>query len=89
VVDRQRIIYKRFPQGRSIEKIAEFGEVEVSLNDTVTVDSLHASKAMLNFVLWKKTDGSEMTTTKALNAATVTGAGTNISCLYMAFGYKV
>jgi hypothetical protein len=89
LVDRQRTIYKRFPAGRSILEVAEFGEVEVSQNDTVTFSNHHTAKALLNVVFWKKTDGSTMTSTIALNVATVTGAGSNIDCIYMCYGYKV
>jgi hypothetical protein len=89
MVDRSEQLIKRYPAGRALEKIAEFGEVEISQNDTVTFSSFHASKALLNVVFWKKTDGSAVTNTIALNVATVTGAGTNMDCLYLAYGYKV
>ena len=89
MTDRSRTIYKRYPSGRSIEKIAEFGEVEITQDDTVTFSGHHASKALLNVVFWKKTDGTAVTSTIALNVATITGAGTSMDCLYMAYGYKV
>lgn len=89
MVDRSRTVLKQFPSGRTIEKVSEFGEVEITQNDTVTFGNHHASKALLNVVFWKKTDGSVVTSTIALNVATVTGAGTNMDCLYMAYGYKV
>jgi hypothetical protein len=88
MVARNRIIIKRWPSSRTIEKITELSEVEVSQNDTVTIDSLHASKALLTGVLYKKSDGTEMTVTKALNVLTVTGAGTNVDCICLAYGYK-
>jgi hypothetical protein len=66
----------------------EFGEVEVSQSDTVTFENFDSSKALMNVVFWKKTDGTAMTSTIALNVATVTGSGTNIDCVYMAYGYK-
>jgi hypothetical protein len=88
MVARTRTVYKRFPSGRSIEKIAEFGEVEVTQADTVQFTGFHASKNLLNVVLWNKTDGSAVTATIALNVATVTGAGTNLDCLFMVYGYK-
>jgi hypothetical protein len=87
MVDRPRTPYKVYPSGQTIEKKAEFGEVELSTTDTVTFDT-HVSKEMLNVVFWKKSDGSQVTNTKALNVATITGAVTNEPCLYMAFGYK-
>lgn len=77
-----------FKSKSDIEKRYEFGEVEVSLNDTVTFGSFDSSVALLTGKLYKKSDGSEMTTTTALNVLTVTGAGTNIDCLYIAWGYK-
>jgi len=66
----------------------EFGEVEISQNDTVTFGNFDSSKALLNVVFWKKTDGTAMTSTIALNVATVTGSGTNQDCVYMVYGYK-
>ena len=77
-----------FKHKSDIEKRYEFGEVEVSLNDTVTFGSFDNSVALLTGKLYKKSDGTEMTTTNALNVLTVTGAGTNIDCLYIAWGYK-
>jgi hypothetical protein len=89
MVDRVRTPYKVFPPGQTMEKISEFGTVELTQNDTVTFKNFHALKDLLNVVFWKKTDGAEVTATKALNVATITGAGTNMDCLYMAYGYKV
>jgi hypothetical protein len=88
MVARNRTLIKRGPNSRSIEKIVELSEVEVSQNDTITIDSLHASKTMLQAYLIKKTDGTELTTTDALNVITVTGAATNVDCLLLAYGYK-
>jgi hypothetical protein len=89
MVDRAERSLKRYPSGRTIEKVSEFGEVEVSQNDTVTFDSFHASKALLNVVFWKKTDGTLVTSTIALNVATITQAGSSMDCMYMVLGYKV
>jgi hypothetical protein len=89
MVDRAENIIKRHPSGRAIEKLAEFGEVEITQNDTVTFNNFHASKNLLNVVFWQKTTGVAVTSTITLNVATVTGAGTNMDCLYMAYGYKV
>jgi hypothetical protein len=89
MVDRNEYCLKKHPSGRSIEKIAEFGEVEVTQNDTVTFNNFHAAKNLLNVVFWQKTTGTAVTSTIALNVATVTGAGTNMDCLYMTYGYKV
>lgn len=65
----------------------EFGEVTVSLNDTVTLGSFDSTVAILNAYLMKKSDGTQMTATIANNVLTVTGAGTSIDCFYMAYGY--
>jgi hypothetical protein len=88
MVARSRRPYKIFPPGWAAEKISEFGEVEVSQNDTVIFESLHASKTLLNCTLWKKTDGSVLTWTSVGNVATVTSAVTNQDCIYMVYGYK-
>jgi len=67
----------------------EFGEVTVSLNDTVTLGSFSSTTNLLNVYLMKQSDGSEMTNTHAANnVVTITGAGTNIKCVYMAYGVK-
>jgi len=86
MVDRPETIWK----GKNgILHRAEFGEVEVSQNDIVTFDNFDSSKALLNAVFWKKTDGTEVTSTIALNVATIDdGVGTNIDCIYMVWGYK-
>lgn len=85
MVDRIETIWK----GKNgIYHRAEFGEVEISLNDTVTFENFDSSKGLLNVSLWKKSDGTAMTATIALNVATITGSGTNIDCVYMVYGYK-
>lgn len=75
---------------RGIYESVEFGEVTVSNADTVTIGSLYASANPYNVVLWKKTDGAEMTNTHAAgtNVVTISGAGTNVDCLYMAYGRR-
>jgi len=72
-----------------IDKSAEFGEIEVSQNDTATYGNFDSSQNLLEAYFIKKSDGSEMTCTHAaLNVVTFTGAGTNVDCIYMVFGYK-
>jgi hypothetical protein len=67
----------------------EFGEVTVSLADTMTLDNFIATSNLLNVVLWKKSNGAEMTNTHAANnVITITGAGTDLPCIYMAYGVK-
>ncbi len=85
MVDRAESIWK---YKKGIEKRAEFGEVQISQNDTVTFDSFKSSVALLKAVFVKKSDGSEMTNTISNNQCTITGAGTNVDCVYMVFGYK-
>lgn len=68
---------------------AEFGEVEASQNDTFTLSNFDSATNLSNVYLMKQTDGTEMTNTHAaLNVVTVTGAGTNIRCIYLAYGKK-
>ena len=73
-----------------IEKASEYGEVEVSNGDTVTIGSLDSGQNPLRVAFFKKSDGNEMTCTYAGgdNVADITGAGTNIDCIYVAWGYK-
>ena len=65
----------------------EFGEVEVSLNDTVTLDNFDSGVALMEAYLLKKSNGDQMTQTINNNVITITGAGTNIPCYYIAYGY--
>lgn len=85
MVDRNESIWE-FRKG--IQHRAEFGEVQVSQNDTVTFENFKSSVALLKALFIKKSDGSEMTNTIALNACTITGAGANIDCIYVVYGYK-
>lgn len=74
---------------RGIEKALEVGEVEVSQNDTITFSNFDSAVNLLNAYFMKKSDGSEITNTHtALNVVTITGAGTNVDCVYMVWGYK-
>ena len=68
---------------------AEFGEVTVSAADTVTLDKFSATTNLSNVYLMKMADGTEMTQTHAANnVITITGAGTNVPCIYMAYGVE-
>jgi hypothetical protein len=75
---------------RGIYEAAEWGEVEVSQNDTVVFDCLSDADNPYNAVFWKMTDGSEMTNTHAGgdNEVTITGAGSDVQCIYMVYGVK-
>jgi hypothetical protein len=67
----------------------EFGEVTVSNGDTVTLDQFSATTNLANVYIMKKSDGTEMTQTHAANnVITITGAGANLPCVYMAYGVK-
>ena len=87
MVSRSRTVWK---QKRGIYTAAEWGEVSVTLADTFTVDNLKATVNPYNVTIIKKTDGSSMTCTYAAgsNVVTITGAGTNIDCIYMAYGVR-
>ena len=68
----------------------ELGEVTVSNADTVTFDKFSDTNNLMEAYFIKKSDGSEMTCTHAANnVATITGAGTNLDCFYMAYGVKM
>ena len=67
----------------------EFGEVTVTQNDTFTLDNFSTTTNLANVYLMKESDGSEMTNTHAANnVVTVSGAGTNIKCVYTTYGVK-
>ena len=75
---------------RGIYEAAEFGEVTVSNADTVTIGSFSATNNPYSVTVIKQTDGAAMACTyvAGTNVVTITGAGTNIKCLYMAYGVK-
>jgi hypothetical protein len=73
-----------------IYESAEFGEVTVSNADTVTLSNLKATANPYTVTLVKMTDGSAMTCTYSAgtNVVTVTGAGTDVKCIYLSYGVK-
>ena len=87
MADRSRTVWKL---KRGIYENAEWGEVTVSNADTVTIGSLDATSNPYNVVFWKMSDGTEMTNTHAAgtNVCTISGAGTDIKCIYLAYGIK-
>ncbi len=87
MADRARTVWKL---KRGIYEAAEWGEVTVSNADTVTFDCLIATANPYNAVFWKMSDGSEMKNTHAAgtNVVTISGAGTNVKCIYMAYVLK-
>ena len=87
MADRERTVWKL---KTGIYEAAEWGEVTVSNTDTVTISSLFATANPYNAVFWKMSDGTEMANTHAAgtNVCTITGAGTDVKCIYMAYGVK-
>jgi hypothetical protein len=63
-------------------------EVQVSLNDTVTLGDFSSSTALKKAVLMKESDGSEITCTISNNVITVTGTATNADCILFGFGVR-
>ena len=87
MVDRPESIIK-YKNG--IQTRYEFGEVQVSLDDTVTFDYYDLTSTIWQVFIFKKSNGQEVSCTTALNVATITQAGTlNDNCLYVAYGIKV
>ena len=65
----------------------EVGTVTVSNADTFTLDGFSTTDNLSNVYIMQVSDGSEMTQTHAaLNVVTVTGAGTDVKCIYLAYG---
>jgi len=62
--------------------------VEVTQNDTITLEDFDTTVDLDHALLWKKSDRTEVTTSKALNVVTVTGAGSNMDCILYAVGVK-
>jgi len=64
-------------------------EVEVSQNDTVTLDEFSTTENLKVAVINQNGTGAVVTCTYAANnVVTVTGAGTNMACTLYAFGRK-
>ena len=87
MADRSRTVKKLL---KGLYFNAEFGEVTVSNADTFTLGSFKATVNPSNVYLMKEVDGAEMTNTHAAgtNVVTISGAGTDIPCVYMAHGVK-
>lgn len=75
---------------KGIYEAVELGEVTVSNTDVFTVNGLYSTANPYSVTLIKQTDGSAMTCTYAAgtNVVTVTGAGTDVQCIYLAYGRK-
>jgi len=85
LVERSEQIWKYI---KGLYHCVEFGEVTVSNGDTWKLDNFHATTNPLVVYLFKKSDGSAMTCTYAAgtNVVTVTGAGSDVPCYYLAYG---
>ncbi len=66
----------------------EWGEVQVSTSDTITLGGFVSNQNLLHATVIKKDGGAELTNTIANNVITVTGTATNQDCIYLAYGYK-
>ena len=84
--------YTTFKVKRGIEKTVLFGETQVTSGggDTITLGELKATASPFEVYLIKKSDGSEMACSHAAgtNVVTINGAGTNVDCFFMAYGYR-
>ena len=96
MVVRTRTVWKL---KRGIYEAWEGGEVEVTTDDTVTVDSLSGTAAAIyRAAFWKMTDGMVVTVTYAeaspnRNRITIGNDSTpnpvtNCKCIYMVYGVK-
>ena len=67
----------------------ELGEVEVSSGDTITLDGFDSARNLLEARVFEKVTGADVTCTHAtVQKITITGAGTDLACYYVAYGYK-
>lgn len=67
----------------------QYGEVQVTTNDTVTLPEFDDASTIWTFALFKMENGAEVTCTTALNVATVTSLGIlDAPCFYVAYGLK-
>jgi hypothetical protein len=75
---------------RGIEKTFVTGATQVTQADTLTFSELKSTANPLKVLLFLKSTGAEVTCTYAAgsNTATVTGAGTNVDCIFVAWGYN-
>jgi hypothetical protein len=87
MADRNRTVWKL---KIGIYEAAEWGEVTVDNGDTVTIGSLVATENPYYVTIRKMVDGSEMACTyiAGTNVVSITGAGPEVRCIYMAYGIK-
>lgn len=76
---------------RGLYETIEWGEIIVSQTDTFVLGNHYASANPYSVTLIKKTDGSAMTCTytAGTSTVTVTGAGSDVDCFYMAYGRRI
>lgn len=90
MVERQRTPWKL---KRGIYESAEWGEVEVSTDDTIVFDCLTDADTPYNTVFWKMSDGTVVTNDNGGgsgdNEVKITQpATTDVQCIYMVYGVK-
>jgi len=85
LVERSRTILK---YKKGLYHGVEFGEVTVSNADTYHLENFHATTNPLVVYIFKKSDATAMTCTYAAgtHVVTITGAGSDIPCYYVAYG---
>jgi len=67
----------------------ELGEATVSIGDTITLDNFNSAQNLLECYVFQKVTGTLVTSTHAtVQKITITGAGTDMLCYYVAYGYK-
>ena len=81
--------YTKIKHEKGIYESVEFGKVTVSNGDTFTLDGFTTASNLNNVYIMQASDGTEMTNTHAaLNVVTITGAGTDVKCYYIAHGVE-
>ena len=87
MVDRARTSWK---VKRGLYFLAEFGEVTVDTNDTVTFDTIDdAAGSLIRAHFIRKSTGAIVACTEATNIATISTAGlVDVPCVYIAYGVK-
>jgi hypothetical protein len=88
MVQRNRTVWKL---KRGIYEAVEWGEVEVSDDDTIVFDCLTDSESPYNAVFWKMSDGTEvgLDAFGGDNEVQIDEAGlVDTQCIYMIYGVK-
>lgn len=85
MVDRS---YTRTKKEEAVVHLYETVEAEMTQNDTVTLGEFSSATALLAALIINLDTGATITNSIALNAVTMTGAGTNVKVVVFAFGVK-